>query len=54
MMHDMSPQRPGYEQVYLVCENIQTVETLRLLKLKPEVDAAGTVSTFLGALFNPE
>ena len=54
LMHDMSPQRPGYAQVYLVCEDIEAADTLRLLRLKPEVDRAEVLSRFLSALFNPE
>jgi hypothetical protein len=54
LMHDMSDARPGYDRVYIACEDVEVVGTLRLLSLRRNVDWTAALVTFIGALASPE
>jgi hypothetical protein len=52
LLHDVGPERPHYDEVLEFFEIVEQVNTLQVLRIRPEVPASGVMSAFLRRQFD--
>ena len=53
LLHDVSPERPFYDEVFEFFDVVESVNTLRVMKIKPDISGSRAMSVLLRHQFDP-